>query len=379
MSGTDSSLQAGFSGTKLDRAAMSLGEDVASWAVDGLRRLRLHQVSSLTSQQTGSSRSANVPSAVEFRVGDKVEGMYSNGKWYPAEIAVENADGTFELRWTDGDTKDTIKEADKLRRPGGVPLTETEATQASSLSADGGDWSTEAAVEETVWGAAWRQGDVVGLACDLSTGEMLVSVNGSFEPPNGAVFTKGVQPGRAAGASMFPAFSGRGVRVAYNFGSDPNGRPFHGPAWPDLEVVQGERMQADIHGLTCEVVFGDGGCVVGATRSSASTGRVYYEIEILQVLLRLSPMPLSMLAKASYAPAKRIINHGETFGRLRSLLAILRNLLEVWFNIPFRFTHPPPLSRAAVRSKQQSPAGLCGNKPGQGSIKSRSGRGIVGC
>jgi hypothetical protein len=60
------------------------------------------------------------------------------------------------------------------------------------------------------FGTQWRAGDVIGLACDLSGaagGEMLVSVNGDFSPPNGAAFS--LPPGLPGLRPVLTAFSGR--------------------------------------------------------------------------------------------------------------------------------------------------------------------------
>jgi len=72
----------------------------------------------------------------------------------------------------------------------------------------------------------WKAGDVVGLACDLEAMEVLVSVNGSFDAPNGLVFE--LDAG-AAKDGLFPAFTGGDGTVLCNLG----GRPFvHVPPSP---------------------------------------------------------------------------------------------------------------------------------------------------
>ena len=64
----------------------------------------------------------------------------------------------------------------------------------------------------------WQAGDVIGLACDLSTMQMHVSVNGSFAAPNGAVFE--LDPD-AVHDGLFAAFSGMSGNVRYNLGEAP--------------------------------------------------------------------------------------------------------------------------------------------------------------
>jgi hypothetical protein len=224
-------------------ASLGIGEDLASWGVNGVLRRLVHG---------------------EFSVGDRVKGLYMTGKWYSATIEAVNFDGTYLLKWDDGDTKDRVKTLDQLRR------------------ADLGTFEEGG----TLWGSVWREGDVIGLACDLERGAMLVSVNGDFSAPNGLAFSRGVQPGPAVGAEMFPAFSGRNMRVSYNMGTDPVTRPFHAFANQEsrcaVEHVRGDPAQVDIDAKLCMVEF-RGLCVVGAPRSAAVSGRMYYEVELQQV------------------------------------------------------------------------------------------------
>jgi len=64
----------------------------------------------------------------------------------------------------------------------------------------------------------WKEGDVIGLACDLQAMQMLVSVNGSFEPPNGCVFALAPD---AVLSGLFAAFSCDGGTIGYNLGEAP--------------------------------------------------------------------------------------------------------------------------------------------------------------
>ena len=54
-----------------------------------------------------------------FKAGDAVDGLYKNGKWYPAVIDKKNDNGTYTLNWNDGDTADRIKAAKDIRRRDG--------------------------------------------------------------------------------------------------------------------------------------------------------------------------------------------------------------------------------------------------------------------
>jgi hypothetical protein len=38
------------------------------------------------------------------------------------------------------------------------------------------------------WNVSWRQGDVIGIACNMRMRQMIVSLNGDYTPPNGIVF-----------------------------------------------------------------------------------------------------------------------------------------------------------------------------------------------
>jgi len=82
---------------------------------------------------------------------------------------------------------------------------------------------------------------VVGLAVDLEAMQVLVSVNGSFDAPNGLVFEVDAD---AAKGGLLPAFTGKSGTVRCNIG----GRPFlHSPpspafrAFADFDSVDVER------------------------------------------------------------------------------------------------------------------------------------------
>jgi hypothetical protein len=50
-----------------------------------------------------------------LKIGDKVEGLYKNRRWYPAVISSKNSDGTFTVDWQDGDSQDRIKKPEEVR------------------------------------------------------------------------------------------------------------------------------------------------------------------------------------------------------------------------------------------------------------------------
>ena len=64
------------------------------------------------------------------------------------------------------------------------------------------------------WDCGWRDGDVIGLACDLVEGKLHVSLNGDFSAPNGCVFEIDVEEC----SGLFAAFSASSGKVRYNLG-----------------------------------------------------------------------------------------------------------------------------------------------------------------
>jgi hypothetical protein len=86
------------------------------------------------------------------------------------------------------------------------------------------------------FGGRWREGDVVGLACDLraeGSCRMLVSLNGDFSPPYGVAFDL---PAVGLESGLCPAFTAwKGVFRCNLVGdSAGQGRPFRYPP-PSLE------------------------------------------------------------------------------------------------------------------------------------------------
>ena len=64
--------------------------------------------------------------------------------------------------------------------------------------------------------APWKEGDVIGIACDLVQMQMRVSLNGNFAAPDGAVFE--LDP-EAVGEGLFAAFSAHTGMVRFNLGA----------------------------------------------------------------------------------------------------------------------------------------------------------------
>jgi hypothetical protein len=84
-----------------------------------------------------------------------------------------------------------------------------------SWAVDGQNQRAKDKGENKPYGSKWQTGDVVGLACDLDGMQVLVSVNGSFAPPNGLVFQ--LNPHEVHGG-LFAAFTGRDGELRYNLG-----------------------------------------------------------------------------------------------------------------------------------------------------------------
>lgn len=71
---------------------------------------------------------------------------------------------------------------------------------------------------ESSYPCKWHPGDVVGLACDLVSGKIHVSVNGYYGWRNGLMFDLNVEEC----GDLFPSFTGsEGTEVRYNFGEQP--------------------------------------------------------------------------------------------------------------------------------------------------------------
>ena len=109
--------------------------------------------------------------------------------------------------------------------PGGRWLPDGGRGWPLGLGADGDSWAVDGAAARHAgaaapFGAAWRAGDVIGLACDLVSepGRLLVAVNGSWAPPHGLAATL---PAGAAPRALYPAVTGGTCEVRANLGERP--------------------------------------------------------------------------------------------------------------------------------------------------------------
>ncbi len=81
------------------------------------------------------------------------------------------------------------------------------------------------------FGGQWRVGDVVGLACDLRAGRILVSLNGDFAPPYGAAFDL---PAAGLEGGLHPALTAASGLFRCNLGGGSADRPFrYAPPSPE--------------------------------------------------------------------------------------------------------------------------------------------------
>ncbi len=82
------------------------------------------------------------------------------------------------------------------------------------------------------WGVKWQQGDVIGVACNMLKREMLVSLNGDYEQPNGVVFDL---PHTAR--VIYPAlFSSDDCHVRVNLGHEPFKHAYPSEVWASAQM-----------------------------------------------------------------------------------------------------------------------------------------------
>ena len=81
--------------------------------------------------------------------------------------------------------------------------------------------------QDCLFGGRWRDGDVVGLACDLRAGSgggrILVSLNGNFAPPYGAAFEL---PAAGLQGGLMPALTAESGLFRLILAGGPAGLPF---------------------------------------------------------------------------------------------------------------------------------------------------------
>jgi hypothetical protein len=134
----------------------------------------------------------------------KTDVKLSAGKFY-YELHIKHIRGVAQFGWaTEGFESST---ASKNKGVG---------DNAFSWGVDGVSVSKWGDGSSSAFGVKWREGDVLGLACDMVNKSVFFSVNGSFEPPLGVAFQN------IAADSIAPAFSAtRGFKVVANFGQLP--------------------------------------------------------------------------------------------------------------------------------------------------------------
>lgn len=86
-----------------------------------------------------SSPKSTASAADEFTAGDEVEANFKGkGKWFKGTIRLANSDGTFDIRYDDGDREDGVKAA-CVRKRGGAPSSPAQRRKPSALAMAGDD------------------------------------------------------------------------------------------------------------------------------------------------------------------------------------------------------------------------------------------------
>ena len=201
----------------LEASGEGVGDDEHSWAVDGARQRKWHVSNDAGGDQTNTARLSEAFIGLDCD-GD---GVLSLDEFTPLAKTV----GAEE----DEDVKDLFNSLDS-DGDGAVSESDFVAFFRQEFECDDLDGLADEAQEalqqllselrmlKDPYKCTWQAGDVIGLACDLNTMQMHVSVNGSFAAPNGAVFE--LDPD-TAGDGLFAAFSGVSGKVRYNFGEVP--------------------------------------------------------------------------------------------------------------------------------------------------------------
>ena len=122
-----------LSGYALKSASNKPERDPRGWTLRGYdAEGHMHTIGEVTLDAS--------PFTVEtFKVGDKVEGRFRSGRWYCAVIAKCNDNGTYVIKWDDGDPSDTVKAADALRFRGAAAAP-TDRCQWQYFSVNQSDW-----------------------------------------------------------------------------------------------------------------------------------------------------------------------------------------------------------------------------------------------
>ena len=211
----------------VERLCSGAGGDVEEQLAEAQRNVREHQLCQQSSEIAlfrGRPWDAQVSAAdgvVVFHSGSTVRSKYRCPK---------GGKGYYELE---------ILEVDRAPQFGfaSAAFERVPGATNNGVGDDRASWAVDG-VRKIKWHAetqafecTWQAGDVVGLACDLVNLRMLVSLNGSFDPPNGVVFelaSDDVQDG------LFAAFTGKSGRMRCNLG---RAEPFrHAPPGDDFRA-----------------------------------------------------------------------------------------------------------------------------------------------
>jgi len=203
----------------LEASGKGVGDDEHSWAVDGGTRQRKCHVSIDARAKT------NTASLLETFAGLDLDG--------DGLLSLEEFTPLANMWGAEDDTAIVQAVLAQLDSDGNGAISENEflgffrqALQTDDL--DGLADEMQEGMQEMIgrlrtlkkdpYKCTWQVGDIIGLACDLNTMQMYVSVNGNFTVPNGVVFA--LDPD-AVGEGLFAALSGISGKVRYNLGEAP--------------------------------------------------------------------------------------------------------------------------------------------------------------
>jgi hypothetical protein len=172
--------------------------------------------------------------------------------------------------------------------------------------------------KQALAGPKWKRGDVIGLAVNLEAGTLHVSVNGEY-PEGGPAFAGGVKLGEEEGEWLFPALSGRDMRVRCNFGQDG----FRHAPPPPPPLFPGEI--GDIFSDTAVVLL-----LTAATPSAVQMAAAKMNDEKLTVLLLKAPSAVLATRVADGGPPSRSVVLASDEERTRGVQVLPQRACLEW-------------------------------------------------
>jgi len=205
-----------------DRTAL-VGDDNQSWAVDGSRKMKWHGVTnpSANDQDEEQSLSERISELFHFldKNKDGVLSMDEVNAFLESWVLLSDENRSDLPR---GSIKSFF---DHLDHDQNGEVSENEFLEFWKEMEDHNFIQNAVShilrhlKQEGMYEGSWRAGDVLGFAVDLVEFEIQVSVNGSFDAPNGVVFKL---ESHEVPHGVFAAFtSGPGTKLRYNLGQTP--------------------------------------------------------------------------------------------------------------------------------------------------------------